>query len=102
MAPLGPTVEWVAEALRRERLLVEYRRAPGPAPVFTGAAIDSRQTAPGDLFFALPGVHTDGHAFLGAALAAGARGLVVRADLTPGPFPSREGVPASRVPLAPE
>jgi UDP-N-acetylmuramoyl-tripeptide--D-alanyl-D-alanine ligase len=95
MTPAQLSAEWVAEALRADRLLAEYRPATGPAPIFSGATIDSRRTAPGDLFFALPGAHTDGHAFLEAAVAAGATGLVVRADLTPGPFPRREGVPFS-------
>src|SRR5437868_5114807 len=92
MPPPKLSAEWVADALAADRLLVEYRPAPGPAPIFSGAAIDSRRTATGNLFFALPGAHTDGHEFLSAATAAGASGLVVRADLTPGPFPPREGV----------
>jgi UDP-N-acetylmuramoyl-tripeptide--D-alanyl-D-alanine ligase len=45
----------------------------------TGAAVDSRAVRPGDLFFALPGEHTDGHRFVGQALAAGAVAAVVLA-----------------------
>lgn len=49
-----------------------------PATPFRGAAIDSRKVRPGDLFFALPGSSTDGHRFVGPALAAGAAAAVVR------------------------
>ena len=42
----------------------------------SGAAIDSRQVAPGDLFVALPGERVDGHAFAAAAVAAGAAGVL--------------------------
>jgi UDP-N-acetylmuramoyl-tripeptide--D-alanyl-D-alanine ligase len=42
-----------------------------------GASVDSRQVKPGELFVALPGEQTDGHAFLGAAAAAGAAAIVV-------------------------
>jgi len=46
---------------------------PDPAALVTGAVvIDSREAGPGGLFAALPGTRTDGHAFAGAALAAGA------------------------------
>jgi UDP-N-acetylmuramoyl-tripeptide--D-alanyl-D-alanine ligase len=38
----------------------------------TGAAVDSRRVVPGDLFVALPGERTDGHAYAAAAVAAGA------------------------------
>jgi UDP-N-acetylmuramoyl-tripeptide--D-alanyl-D-alanine ligase len=41
-----------------------------------GAAVDSRAVEPGNLFVALPGEHTDGHAFVGAALAAGASAVL--------------------------
>ena len=44
-----------------------------------GGAVDSRAVEPGNLFVALPGERTDGHAFVGAALAAGAAGVLVSA-----------------------
>jgi UDP-N-acetylmuramoyl-tripeptide--D-alanyl-D-alanine ligase len=47
-----------------------------PRPI-RGAAVDSRIVAPGELFVALPGERTDGHRFLGQAIAAGAAALVV-------------------------
>jgi len=43
----------------------------------TGVSIDSRKVAPGDLFVALQGPNFDGHAFVGAALAAGASAALV-------------------------
>ena len=42
-----------------------------------GVAFDSREVGPGDLFIALKGEATDGHRFVGQALAAGAPGVVV-------------------------
>lgn len=42
--------------------------------------MDSRNVCPGDLFFALPGDKTDGHAFIGQAAKKGAVGAVVRKD----------------------
>ena len=57
--------------LTRGRLLVASTR-----PV-RGAAVDSREVRPGELFVALPGARTDGHRFLAAAAAAGAAALIV-------------------------
>ncbi|MEY4353833.1 MAG: alanine racemase [Cyanobacteriota bacterium] len=54
----------------------EWRR-PAPMGPIRGVAIDSRRVQPGDLFFALPGRHADGHAFLDAALGAGASLVVM-------------------------
>jgi len=52
-----------------------------PAEMATWAishvVIDSRQVQPGDLFVALRGERTDGHAYVGDALAAGAVGALV-------------------------
>ena len=42
-----------------------------------GGAVDSRAVEPGNLFVALPGERTDGHAFVRAALAAGAAAVLV-------------------------
>jgi UDP-N-acetylmuramoyl-tripeptide--D-alanyl-D-alanine ligase len=53
------------------RLLVRSDR-----PV-RGAAVDSRLVAPGEVFVALPGERTDGHAFLADAIARGAAALIV-------------------------
>ncbi|MDR2245085.1 MAG: UDP-N-acetylmuramoyl-L-alanyl-D-glutamate--2,6-diaminopimelate ligase [Treponema sp.] len=58
----------------------------GPAgfsadPVVTGLEYDSRRVRPGSLYFALPGLHADGHAFIPAALAAGASVIVHQAPL---------------------
>jgi UDP-N-acetylmuramoyl-tripeptide--D-alanyl-D-alanine ligase len=48
--------------------------------IVTGVSIDSRTTRPGDLFVPLHGEHADGHAWIGAAMAAGAAGYLCAAD----------------------
>ena len=50
---------------------------------FERVRIDSRQAGPGDLFVALTGEQVDGHAYVDAALAAGAAGALVREEVTP-------------------
>ncbi len=49
-----------------------------------GLSIDTRTLVPGDLFVALVGEGRDGHAFVADALAKGATGAMVHADI-PGP-----------------
>lgn len=50
----------------------------GPSQgTFERVVVDSRKAQPGDLFVALPGEKTDGHAFLEQAVAQGASGLLV-------------------------
>src|SRR5690349_8360831 len=46
-----------------------------------GGAVDTRILQPGEVFFALPGERTDGHAFVETAAAAGAGALVVTDEL---------------------
>ncbi len=48
-----------------------------PSAVVAGACIDSRRISPGELFIALPGEHTDGHAHVEQAHASGAAGAMV-------------------------
>ncbi len=50
---------------------------PAVAARVEGYSIDSRTVRPGDLFFALPGAHADGHDFVLSALGTGAVGAVV-------------------------
>ncbi len=71
-----------------ERTLGEAARAMSatlsagdPTRSFAGAAIDSRRTKTGNLFFALDGERTDGHRFIADAWARGAAGVVVHRDL---------------------
>lgn len=69
------TLEWddVARAMRASA-------AGAPGRKIAGWSIDSRTLAEGDLFFALRGQH-DGHEYVQAALAKGAAGAVVNADV---------------------
>ena len=56
----------------------------GPAEAtFAGATIDSRAVPAGALFFAVKGERFDGHDFARAAVAAGARGVVVQRGRAP-------------------
>ena len=56
---------------------IEQYTGPDPLSVQVGAMrFDSRLVQPGDLFVAVGGTHTDGHAYLDKALQAGARVIV--------------------------
>lgn len=48
-----------------------------PDSEVTGVSTDTRSLRSGDLFFALKGEHSDGHAYIGRALESGAGGLIV-------------------------
>jgi UDP-N-acetylmuramoyl-L-alanyl-D-glutamate--2,6-diaminopimelate ligase len=45
-------------------------------PEITSLEYDSREVKPGSLYFALPGLHTNGHAFIAGALAQGAAAII--------------------------
>jgi UDP-N-acetylmuramoyl-tripeptide--D-alanyl-D-alanine ligase len=73
---------WTAEALAEA---TGGELTPGGATAeVESVAIDTRRLAPGALFIALRGENGDGHAHVGAALAAGAR-LVMVHEPVPGP-----------------
>ncbi len=52
-----------------------------PVGEVTGLAYDSRSVVEGTLFFAIPGVHVDGHDYAARAVEAGAIGIVVERDV---------------------
>jgi UDP-N-acetylmuramoyl-L-alanyl-D-glutamate--2,6-diaminopimelate ligase len=45
-------------------------------PLITGLEYDSRKIKPGNLYFAFPGLHTDGHAFIDEAIERGAAAVL--------------------------
>lgn len=62
-------------------LLPELRLAHQLAALPVGGLqLDSRALRPGDVFVALPGVHTDGRAFIAQAVASGAIAIVAEAE----------------------
>ena len=72
----------------------------GPPDVeVSGLAYDSREVAPGDLFFCVTGLTSDGHEFAPAAVERGAAALVVERPLGLG-VPEVE-VPSARAAMAP-
>ncbi|HUH16466.1 MAG TPA: Mur ligase domain-containing protein, partial [Methylomirabilota bacterium] len=62
-------------------VIAPERVAGIPVGEVLGLAYDSRKVVPGTLFFAVPGVHVDGHDYAPAAAEAGAIGLVVEREL---------------------
>jgi len=67
----------IRRALGRELL----QERPGSDRAFSGVTNDSRVARPGEVFFALATDSRDGHDFVPQAVAAGARGVVVRKDV---------------------
>ncbi len=53
-----------------------YERNGDGDPEISSVAYDSREVTDGGLFFALPGIHTDGHAFIDKAVDAGAAAII--------------------------
>jgi UDP-N-acetylmuramoyl-L-alanyl-D-glutamate--2,6-diaminopimelate ligase len=58
------------------------RKQGNADPLISGLEYDSRKIKPGDLYFALPGLHADGHDFIAGAEARGARAVVHQEDLS--------------------
>lgn len=69
------TINELAAAVAARRV-----RGDGDAAV-RGISYDSRRVQPGDAFFAVRGLRVDGHDFVGDAVAAGARAVVVTREV---------------------
>ncbi|MDR1029698.1 MAG: UDP-N-acetylmuramoyl-L-alanyl-D-glutamate--2,6-diaminopimelate ligase [Treponema sp.] len=54
---------------------------PQTDPLITGLAYDSRTVSRGSLYFALPGLHADGHAFIPDAIQRGAKAIIHQHEL---------------------
>ncbi|MDR1948429.1 MAG: UDP-N-acetylmuramoyl-L-alanyl-D-glutamate--2,6-diaminopimelate ligase [Spirochaetaceae bacterium] len=54
------------------------KEGSGEDPLVTGLEYDSRKVKPGNLYFALPGLHADGQTFIPQAVRAGARVIVLQ------------------------
>ncbi|MDR2746761.1 MAG: UDP-N-acetylmuramoyl-L-alanyl-D-glutamate--2,6-diaminopimelate ligase [Treponema sp.] len=61
-------------------------KSGGRDPLVTGLEFDSRRVKPGNLYFALKGLHADGHRHIGEALDNGAQ-VIVHEDEIPGQDP---------------
>lgn len=75
------------QSATRARLIEARGQTAANLPI-RGWSIDSRATAPGDLFFAIKGEHLDGHNFLQTAFERGAAAAVIseRMSAVPGPL----------------
>src|SRR5687767_3508489 len=85
---ISMTIEEVARAVSGRLLWSAGSPAAeeDTAELVSGVSVDSRTTAPGDLFFAIPGEKFDGHHFVATAFARGAVGAVVHASRLPPGF----------------
>jgi len=61
--------------------ITDARAVRGGDAEVTGIAYDSRKVCPGDVFVAMAGGSSDGHAYIGAALEAGARAMVAEREV---------------------
>jgi UDP-N-acetylmuramoyl-L-alanyl-D-glutamate--2,6-diaminopimelate ligase len=66
----------------------------------TGIAYDSRRVQPGDLFVAVEGLNSDGHAYVSDALARGAAAVALDRDVTLPPATPFLRMPSTRIGLA--
>jgi len=82
---------------------VEILDQTGPDnPEIEELAYDSREVKPGTLFFALPGLHSDGHTFIPRALEAGAAAVVHSSPVAnPDPKVTHIRVANSRTAMSP-
>jgi UDP-N-acetylmuramoyl-L-alanyl-D-glutamate--2,6-diaminopimelate ligase len=86
--------QFLSSVVKEKAGVIDIRYGSRKDPLVTGLEYDSRKTAPGNLYFALPGLHTDGRAFIGDAVDKGGASVVVYQDEISG---MAEGVTYIRV-----
>lgn len=69
------------ECAARAGVLERIGTAGGSDPLISGLAYDSRKVQAGNLYFALPGLHTDGRKYIGQAIERGAAAVVFQDDI---------------------
>ncbi len=70
----------LSELVRHLAAAGEVLHAPANDPAVSGLTLDSRAVVPGDVYFAIRGSQSDGHAFLPDAVRRGAVAVVLEAD----------------------
>jgi UDP-N-acetylmuramoyl-L-alanyl-D-glutamate--2,6-diaminopimelate ligase len=70
-----------ADLARRAGFVKKVIPPSAPDPLITGLEYDSRKIKPGNIYFALPGLHADGRAFIPGALKGGAAAVVHQDEL---------------------
>jgi UDP-N-acetylmuramoyl-L-alanyl-D-glutamate--2,6-diaminopimelate ligase len=70
---------FTTETAARAGLLELYG---GVDPLIASLEYDSRKAGPQALFFALPGLHTDGHRYIEEAVSKGAAAIVHEAEIS--------------------
>ena len=105
---IGARIPRQAKTQRRTREYLEFNRAFKMAPILSdyinegeilamkgslerpisGLVMDSRRVVPGNLFFALPGLRSDGPSFVDEAVSRGASAIIGAEDAR---APAREG-----------
>jgi UDP-N-acetylmuramoyl-tripeptide--D-alanyl-D-alanine ligase len=88
------SLDWIVAA-SAGRLVRKPRGVDIHARSVSGVSIDSRSIEPGEAFIALRGERSDGHAYLGDAIARGASCVIVERDAAAEGLP--ESIPVVRV-----
>jgi UDP-N-acetylmuramoyl-L-alanyl-D-glutamate--2,6-diaminopimelate ligase len=73
--------EFLTGTVAGEAGRVDERGMEGKDPRITGLEYDSRKVRPGNLYFALPGLHADGHQFIPNAIEKGAAAIVYQDEI---------------------
>ncbi|MDR1596459.1 MAG: UDP-N-acetylmuramoyl-L-alanyl-D-glutamate--2,6-diaminopimelate ligase [Treponema sp.] len=69
------------EIARKTGFIEDHGRGRGD-PSITGLEYDSRKIKPGNIYFALPGLHTDGHRFIPDAIKNGAAVIIHQDEIS--------------------